>query len=310
MRYEEISSLVGNTPVVGIQKLSPKPDVRIWAKLEGQNPTGSVKDRIAKAMIENAEASGELTGDRVLLEPTSGNTGISLAFLARSKGYRLLCVMPDTASAERTQMIKLFGGEVVYSPGEGGSNGAIEMAKQMVEEDSKYLMLYQYGNEANPRAHYETTGPEILADLPEVTHFVAGLGTGGTLTGVGRFFADNKPEVRIVAAEPEQGDLVYGLRSLEDGFVPPVLDQSVLHSKIKVNAAASVIWTQALAKEEGVFAGISSGATVYVARRLAERLDTGDIVCLFADGGWKYLSTEIWTTEVEQAAERVEYMPW
>jgi cysteine synthase len=310
MRFDDISSLVGNTPLVGIQKLSPNPNVRLWAKLEGQNPTGSLKDRIALKMIEEAEASGELSEDRVLLEPTSGNTGISLAFLARRKGYRLVCVMPETASAERTQMIKLFGGEVVYSPGKEGSNGAISMAKQMVEEDSKYVMLYQYGNEANPKAHYDTTGPEIMRDLPEVTHFVAGLGTGGTLTGVGRFFAKNKPEVRIIAAEPEQGDLVYGLRSLDDGFIPPILDESVLHGKVKVNAADSVAWTQALAKEEGVFAGISAGATVFVARRYAERIDEGDIVCLFADGGWKYLSTEIWTTRVEEAAERVEYMPW
>jgi [CysO sulfur-carrier protein]-thiocarboxylate-dependent cysteine synthase len=310
VRFEDISSLVGNTPLVGIQKLSPNPKVRIWAKLEGQNPTGSLKDRIALKMIERAEASGELSPDRVLLEPTSGNTGISLAFLARRRGYRLVCVMPETASAERTQMIKLFGGEVVYSPGEGGSNGAIEMAKQMVEQDSKYLMLYQYGNEANPQAHYETTGPEILQDLPEVTHFVAGLGTGGTLTGVGRFLADNKPEVRVIAAEPEQGDLVYGLRSLDEGFIPPILDQSVLHGKVKVKAADSVAWTQALAREEGIFAGISAGATVFVARRYAQRVESGDIVCLFADGGWKYLSTEIWTTQVEEAAGRVEYMPW
>jgi cysteine synthase len=310
VRFDDISSLVGNTPLVGIQKLSPNPNVRLWAKLEGQNPTGSLKDRIALKMIEEAEASGELSEDRVLLEPTSGNTGISLAFLARRRGYRLVCVMPETASKERTQMIQLFGGEVVYSPGKEGSNGAITMAQQMVEEDSKYLMLYQYGNEANPRAHYDTTGPEILRDLPEVTHFVAGLGTGGTLTGVGRFFAKNKPEVRIIAAEPEQGDLVYGLRSLDEGFIPPILDQSVLHGKVKVNAEDSVAWTQALAKEEGIFAGISAGATVFVARRYAQRMDAGDIVCLFADGGWKYLSTEIWTTQLEEAAERVEYMPW
>ncbi|MDQ4149877.1 MAG: cysteine synthase [Actinomycetota bacterium] len=310
MRYEDISSLIGNTPIVGIQNLSPNPRVRLWAKLEGQNPTGSVKDRIALAMIEKAEAAGELDEGRVLLEPTSGNTGISLAFLARRKGYRLVCVMPESASKERAQMIELFGGEVVYSPAEGGSNGAIEKAKQMAEDDSKFLMLYQYGNEANPRVHYETTGPEILRDLPEVTHFIAGLGTGGTLTGVGRYFAEKKPDVKIVAAEPEQGDLVYGLRSLEEGFIPPILDQSVLHGKVKVNVAASVTWTQALAKEEGIFAGISSGAAVYVARRIAERAEAGDVVCLFADGGWKYLSTEIWTMQVEEAAERVEYMPW
>jgi cysteine synthase len=305
-----MSALVGNTPLVGIQSFSPKPSVRIWAKLEGQNPTGSLKDRIAREMIEDAERSGQLTKDKVLLEPTSGNTGISLAFLARQKGYRLVCVLPETASPERTQMIKLFGGEVVYSPGEEGSNGAIRKAKRMVEEDSGYHMLYQYGNEANPGAHYRTTGPEILKDLPTVTHFVAGLGTGGTLTGVGRFFREAKPDVRIIAAEPEQGDLVYGLRSLDEGFVPEILDLKMLDRKIKVNSQTSVAFTQALVKQEGVFAGISCGATVYVARRIAEKIDSGDIVCLFADGGWKYLSTDIWSKHVDIAAKQVEYMPW
>lgn len=294
---------------MGIHSLSPNPNVRIWAKLEGQNPTGSLKDRIAVKMIESALATGELTHDRVLLEPTSGNTGISLAFFASRLGYRLVCVMPETASPERAQLIRLFGGEVIYSPGDKGSNGAIDVAKEM-SEDPKYLMLYQYGNEANPRAHYETTGPEILQDLPEITHFVAGLGTGGSLTGVGRFFKETKPSVKVIAAEPEQGDLVYGLRSLEDGFIPPVLDESMIDSGIKVNAHQSVTWTQALADREGIFAGISSGATLHVARREASKMDEGDIVCLFADGGWKYLSTEIWTKQVEEAATSVEYMPW
>lgn len=304
-----MAGLVGNTPLVGINSFSPNPNVRIWAKLEGQNPTGSIKDRIAREMIEQAEASGELTKDKILLEPTSGNTGISLAFLAKQKGYKLLCVMPETASEERSQMIKLFGGEIVYSPGEQGSNGAIEMAKKMAA-DPRYFMLYQYGNPNNPGAHYRTTGPEILKDLPSVTHFVAGLGTGGTLTGVARFFAEAKPDVRIIAAEPEQGDLVYGLRSLDDGFVPPVLDASLLHRKIKVNSQTSVGYTQALAEQEGIFAGISCGATVYVAQRIAKNLESGDIVCLFADGGWKYLSTNIWATHVDIAAKQVEYMPW
>ena len=302
--------LVGNTPLVGIQSFSPKPEVRIWAKLEGQNPTGSVKDRVALAMIEKAEAEGLLTPDKVLLEPTSGNTGISLAFLARQKGYRLVCVMPETASKERAQMIKLFGGEIRFSPGQEGSNGAIRMAKLMADQDSKFLMLYQYGNDANPASHYDTTGPEILRDLPTVTHFVAGLGTGGTLTGVGKFFRDHKPDVRIIAAEPEQGDLVYGLRSLEDGFIPPVLDEKVLHGKIKVNSNTSVKFTQDLVLQEGLFAGISCGATVYVAQKIAGRIDAGDIVCLFADGGWKYLSTDIWDIHPDIAAKRVEYMPW
>lgn len=310
MPYDDITELIGNTPLVGIHALSPKPGVRIWAKLEGQNPTGSVKDRIALAMIDAAERSGDLTTRRILLEPTSGNTGISLAFLAQRRGYQLVCVMPETASRERAQMIGLFGGQIVYSPGEEGSNGAIRLAKQMAESDPKYLMLYQYGNEANPSAHYATTGPEILGALPEVTHFVAGLGTGGTLTGVGRFFAEHKPEVRIVAAEPEQGELVYGLRSLDDGFIPEVFDASLLHSRIKVSAQNSVVWTQALATGEGIFAGLSSGATVFVARRIAERLEQGDIVCLFADGGWKYLSTGIWSNDAAEAARKVEYMPW
>lgn len=310
MRFDDIEALVGETPLVGLTHLSPSPDVKIWAKLEGQNPTGSVKDRIARLMIEDAISSGELTEERILIEPTSGNTGISLAFLARRRGLRLVCVMPETASAERAGLIRAFGAEVVFSPGPQGSNGAIEMAKKMAVDDPSYLMLYQYGNEANPRAHYETTGPEILRDLPQITHFVAGLGTGGTLTGVGRYLKERSADIKVVAAEPEQGEMVYGLRSLEDGFVPPVFDPSVLDSKIKVRASDAVIWTQALAKQEGIFAGISSGATMHVARRIAERIDGGDIVCLFADGGWKYLSTEIWTKQVEEAARDVEYMPW
>lgn len=310
MPAADVTRLIGRTPLVGIQRLSPNPRVRIWAKLEGQNPTGSVKDRIAQAMIEEAERSGQLTQDKVLLEPTSGNTGISLAFFARLKGYRLVCVMPETAPLERRQMVAAFGGEIRLSPGERGSNGAIVVAKEMVAADEKYLMLNQYENEANPSVHYQTTGPEILEDLPEVTHFVAGLGTGGTLTGVGRFLKEKKPEVRVIASEPEQGELVYGLRSLEEGYIPPVLDESVINSKIKVNAHDSVTWTRELLNREGIFAGISSGATVHVARRVAERIDEGDIVCLFADGGWKYLSTEIWTKQVEDAAKGVEYVPW
>lgn len=312
MRADDITGTIGNTPLVGIHSLSPNPRVRFWAKLEGQNPTGSLKDRIAKAMIEAAEAQGALgpgKKERTLLEPTSGNTGISLSFFARRKGYRIVCVMPETASAERAKLIELYGGEIVYSPGEKGSNGAIAVATEMAS-DPKYLMLYQYGNEANPRAHYETTGPEILRELPEITHFVAGLGTGGTLTGVGRFFAERTPHVQVIAAEPEQGDLVYGLRSLEEGFIPPILDEGVLHGKIKANSTDSVIWTRELLAREGIFAGISSGATVHVARRVAARIEEGDIVCLFPDGGWKYLSTEIWTKQVDEAAKGVEYMPW
>lgn len=310
MRFDDISGLVGNTPLVGIPSLSPKPGVRIWAKLEGQNPTGSLKDRIARAMLDAAEASGELTPERRLLEPTSGNTGISLAFLARRRGYPLMCVMPETASAERRDLIAAFGAQIKLTDGETGSNGAIEVARKMAEEDPTFLMLYQYGNAANPGAHYATTAPEILRDCPQITHFVAGLGTGGTLTGVGRYLREHRPDVKVVAAEPQQGDLVYGLRSLDDGFVPPVFDPTVLHRRIKVNAVDSVRRTQQVLAQEGIFCGISSGATVHVARRIAMDIDQGDIVCLFADGGWKYLSTAIWTKELGQAATDVEYMPW
>jgi cysteine synthase len=310
VRFDDITGLVGNTPLVGITRLSPNPRVRIWAKLEGQNPTGSLKDRIVRAMLDAAERSGELTPDRVLLEPTSGNTGISLAFFARRRGYRLLCVMPETASAERRQLIQAYGGEIRLTEGEFGSNGAIEVAKKMVEEDPRYLMLYQYGNSANPGAHYETTGPEIVRDCPEITHFVAGLGTGGTLTGVGRYLREHHPQVQVIAAEPQQGDLVYGLRSLDEGFVPPVFDAGVLHGRFKVSSKDSVNLTREVLDKEGIFCGISSGATVHVARRIAHRVDGGDIVCLFADGGWKYLSTELWTKQLDQAAGDVEYMPW
>jgi cysteine synthase B len=310
VRFDDITGLVGNTPLVGISRLSPNPRVRIWAKLEGQNPTGSLKDRIVRAMLDAAERSGELTPDRILLEPTSGNTGISLAFFARRRGYRLICVMPETASAERRQLIAAFGAEIRLTEGEFGSNGAIEVAKKMAAEDPRYLMLYQYGNAANPGAHYETTGPEIVRDCPEITHFVAGLGTGGTLTGVGRYLREHHPQVQVIAAEPQQGDLVYGLRSLDEGFVPPVFDAGVLHGRFKVGSKDSVNLTREVLDKEGIFCGISSGATVHVARRIAQRIDTGDIVCLFADGGWKYLSTEIWTKQLERAAGDVEYMPW
>jgi len=310
VRFDDITGLVGNTPLVGISRLSPNPRVRIWAKLEGQNPTGSLKDRIVLAMLDAAERSGELKPDRILLEPTSGNTGISLAFFARRRGYRLVCVMPETASAERRQLIAAYGAEIRLTEGEFGSNGAIEVAKKIVEEDPRYLMLYQYGNPANPGAHYETTGPEVVRDCPEITHFVAGLGTGGTLTGVGRYLREHHPHVQVVAAEPQQGDLVYGLRSLDEGFVPPVFDAGVLHGRFKVSSRDSVNLTREVLDKEAIFCGISSGATVHVARRIAERIDSGDIVCLFADGGWKYLSTEIWTKQLEQAAGDVEYMPW
>ena len=309
MRAADILDAIGDTPLVGIQRLSPKPTVRMWAKLEGQNPTGSLKDRIARAMIEEAEASGELTGDRVILEPTSGNTGIALAMVARRKGYRMMAVMPDNASDERIRLLELFGAEVVFSPAEKGTNGSIEVARRMAE-DPRYFMPFQYGNPANPKAHYEGTGEEIVRELPEVTHLVAGLGTGGTLTGAGRRLKEHNADIKVIAAEPELGELVYGLRSLDEGFVPPILDEQVLDGKHLVGAEDALRWTRQLAEREGIFAGISSGAVLHVARRVAERLEAGDIVCLLADGGWKYLSTEAWAEDEERAAKKVTETLW
>jgi cysteine synthase B len=309
MRAGDILDAIGNTPLVGIQRLSPKPEVRLWAKLEGQNPTGSLKDRIARAMLEAAEASGELTPERVILEPTSGNTGIALAMVARRKGYRLMVVMPENASPERVQLLELYGAEIVFSPGEAGTNGSIEVARRMAE-DARYFMPFQYGNPANPRAHYEGTGAEIVRDLPEVTHFVAGLGTGGTLMGVGRRLKEHDPGVQVIAAEPELGDSVYGLRSLEEGFVPPIVDESLLDGKHLVAAGDALRATRLLADREGIFAGISSGAALHVARKVGERVPEGDIVCLLPDGGWKYLSTGAWSGAVSEAEKRVEETVW
>jgi [CysO sulfur-carrier protein]-thiocarboxylate-dependent cysteine synthase len=309
VRANDILDAIGNTPLVGIPRMSPKPSVRMWAKLEGQNPTGSLKDRIARAMIEAAEADGTLTPDRVILEPTSGNTGISLALVARRKGYRLTVVVPDNASEERIRLLELFGAEIVFSPADRGTNGSIEVARAMAA-DEKFFMPFQYGNPANPRAHYEGTGEEILRDLPEVTHFVAGLGTGGTLTGVGRRLKEHDPAVQVIAAEPELGELVYGLRSLEDGFVPPVLDESILDGKFLVGSSDALRATRELTGREGIFAGISSGAALHVAVRVAERIDAGDVVCLLADGGWKYLSTQAWAEDVERAEKSVAEALW
>jgi [CysO sulfur-carrier protein]-thiocarboxylate-dependent cysteine synthase len=309
VRTEDILAAVGNTPLVGIQRLSPKPSVRLWAKLEGQNPTGSLKDRIAVAMVEDAQASGALTPDRTILEPTSGNTGISLALVARRKGYRLMAVMPDNASEERVRLLELYGAEIVFSPADQGTNGAIDVARRMAE-DPRYFMPFQYGNPANPKAHYEGTGAEIIRDLPEVTHFVAGLGTGGTLTGAGRRLKEHDPGIQVIAAEPELGELVYGLRSLDEGFVPPILDESVLDRKFLVSSEDALRATRDLADREGVFAGISSGAVLHVARRIAAGLDRGDVVCLLADGGWKYLSTEAWSEDPERAAKKVGETLW
>ena len=291
MRYEDLVDAIGNTPLVGLPRLSPKPGVRLWAKLEGHNPTGSVKDRVAKAMVDDAEKSGLLTPGATLLEPSSGNTGIALAVVARVRGYRLVVVLPENTSLERRQLLELYGAGVVLTPADQGSNGAIERAKRLAAEHPDWVMLYQYGNPANALAHYETTGPEIWRDLPEVTHFVAGLGTSGTLMGVGRYLHERNPAVKVVAAEPEYGDLVYGLRNLDEGFVPPIFDPDVLDGRIKAGAAAALARTRELASAEGLFSGISGGAVLHVALRLAERLARAEIVLLVADGGWKYLST-------------------
>jgi cysteine synthase B len=308
--YHDLIEAIGNTPLVELQRLSPKPGVRFFAKLEGQNPTGSVKDRIAKYMIAAAEASGSLTPDRVVLEPTSGNTGIALAMICRIKGYRLKVVMPESVSEERAQLLQAFGAEVVYSEGIKGTNGSIAVAQQMAAEEPNYFMPYQYGNEANPRAHYETTGPEILRDLPDVDVFIAGLGTGGTLTGVGHYLKEQKPDVKVVACVPHPGDLVQGLRSLEEGFIPPVLDESVLDGKIVVDSRASFAATKELTQTEGIFAGISAGAVLRTAQRVAERLDRGNVVLLLADGGWKYLSTSLWSKDYEELGDEIEGKVW
>ncbi|MSQ61017.1 MAG: cysteine synthase [Dehalococcoidia bacterium] len=313
MRYASILDLIGNTPLVEIPRLSPNPNVHLYAKLEGQNPTGSVKDRIALLMIERAERDGLLVpgSARVLLEPTSGNTGIGLAMIGRRKGYRVRVVMPDSVSEERTQLLRAYGAEIVYSAGSRGTNGSIALAQEIVAaEPDKYVMLYQYGNQANPDAHYTTTGPEILRDLPEIDVFVAGLGTGGTLTGVGRYLKEHKPGVRIVAAAPHPGDLVQGLRSMEEGFIPPVFDERVLDGRIVVDSRSSFAATKELTQKEGIFAGISSGAVIRTAQRVAERMESGHIVCLLADGGWKYLSTDLWTKDYDGLAEEVETKIW
>jgi [CysO sulfur-carrier protein]-thiocarboxylate-dependent cysteine synthase len=302
MRYEDLVDAIGNTPLVGLPRLSPRPGIRLWAKLEGQNPTGSVKDRVAKAMVEDAEKSGVLGPGATLLEPSSGNTGIALAVVARVRGYRLVVVLPENTSVERRQLLELYGAQIVLSPADQGSNGAIERAKALAAEHPDWVMLYQYGNPANVLAHYETTGPEIWRDLPEVTHFVAGLGTSGTLMGVGRYLKEQNPAIKVIAAEPEYGDLVYGLRNLDEGFVPPIFDPDLLDGRIKAGAAVSLSRTRQLAAVEGLFAGVSGGAALHVALRLAERLERAEIVLLVADGGWKYLSTGAYAAD-EAAAE-------
>jgi cysteine synthase/molybdopterin converting factor small subunit len=302
--------LIGSTPLVELRRLSPKPAVKIYAKLEGQNPTGSIKDRVARAMIEAAEGAGELERGRHLLEPTSGNTGISLALVARLKGYPLTCVMPENATEERRRLLRLYGAEIVLSPAEEGSNGAVRLALALAERDPRYFMPFQYANPANPRAHYEGTGREIAEALERVDALVAGLGTGGTLMGTGERLRESFPELVVAAAEPLPGDPVMGLRSLEDGYVPPILDVTKLDRKVLVSNQESVRAVRALLEREGIFAGVSAGAAVHVARRLAEELDEGVIVAILADGGWKYLSADFWEAQGEDVERSMERTVW
>jgi cysteine synthase B len=311
MPHNSILGAIGNTPLVKLERMSPKPGVDIYAKLEGFNPTGSVKDRIALYMIDAAERSGELTPERTVLEPTSGNTGISLAMVCRAKGYRLLCVLPDNVTPEREALLRAFGADVVYAENATSTNDAVFKAQQMLaDEPERYFMPYQYGNESNPRAHYETTGPEILRDLPRVDAFVAGLGTGGTLTGTGHYLKDHLADVKVIAAVPHPGDLVQGLRAIEEGFIPPVLDESVLDGRIVVDSVTSFRTTKELMEKEAIFAGISSGAVLRVAIRVAERLEGGNVVALLADGGWKYLSTELWSRDYGDTPEETQGTIW
>jgi [CysO sulfur-carrier protein]-thiocarboxylate-dependent cysteine synthase len=306
MRYDSPLAAVGNTPLVRLPRLSPSDDVSVWAKLEDRNPTGSVKDRPALHMIEQAERDGRLTPGCTILEPTSGNTGISLAMAARLKGYRIVCVMPENTSVERRQLLAMWGAEIIPSPAAGGSNTAVRMAKELSAQHPDWVMLYQYGNPDNAGAHYATTGPEILADLPSITHFVAGLGTTGTLMGVGRFLREKLPGIQIVAAEPRYDDVVYGLRNLDEGFVPELYDETVLTARFSVGSEDSVRRTRELLREEGIFAGISTGAALHAALGVANKVlragRCADIVFVVADGGWKYLSTGIYNAESTEAA--------
>lgn len=309
MRAASLLDAIGHTPLVELHRISPKRTVRILAKLEGHNPTGSLKDRIAKYMVEAAERSGELTKDKIILEPTSGNTGIGLAMVARLKGYKVKVVVPDNVTVERRQLLELFGADIVYSDGNLGTNGSIKLAQELAE-DPGYFMPYQYGNPANPRAHYETTAVEILQDCPEVDVLVAGLGTGGTLMGCARRLKEHNPKIRVVAVEPHPGDLVSGLRSLEEGFIPPILDTSLLDGKIIVNSRCAFASTKDLTTKEGIFAGVSSGAVIHCAMRLAHRMDRGTIVCILCDGGWKYVSLGVWFKEFPDLGENVQSHIW
>lgn len=311
-RYTNLVEAIGNTPLVELQRLSPKPGVRIWAKLESRNPTGSVKDRVAKALIEDAEEKGLISPGQTILEPTSGNTGIALAMICSRKGYRLKVVMPENVTPERTQLLRMYGAEIVYSPGDQGSNGAVAMAVEMAAADPSYYMPYQYGNPANPAAHYHGTAVEILDELDgRVDAFVAGLGTGGTLMGHARRFKEELGDrVTIVAAEPMQGEPVQGLRSLDDGFIPPIIDLSLLDRKIFVTNRDAVIWTRRLLDEEGLFAGVSSGAIARVAHRIAGEMDEGNVVFIVCDDGWKYLSSGVYTLPVDEVADLESTVWW
>jgi cysteine synthase B len=314
MRYDDLLASVGGTPLVGLPTLSPSPDVRLWAKLEDRNPTGSIKDRPALRMIEEAEKDGSLRPGCTILEPTSGNTGISLAMAAKLKGYRLVCVMPENTSEERRLLLRMWGAEIVSSPAAGGSNEAVRVAKQVAEEHPDWVMLYQYGNPANADAHYRGTGPEILADLPTITHFVAGLGTTGTLMGAGRFLREQVPGVQIVAAEPRYGELVYGLRNLDEGFVPELYDPTVLTTRYSVGPRDAVRRTRELLEEEGIFAGISTGAILHAALGVAAKAhsagERADIAFVVADGGWKYLSTGAYEGTLNEAEDALDGQLW
>ncbi len=317
-RYESLLEAFGDTPLVGLPRLSPQWDgenaVRLWAKLEDRNPTGSIKDRAAIAMVRAAEADGRLTPGCTILEPTSGNTGISLAMVAKLRGYGLVCVMPENTSIERRQLLEMFGARIISSPAAGGSNQAVATAKQLAQQYPDWVMLYQYGNPANAQAHYEGTGPELLRDLPTVTHFVAGLGTTGTLMGTGRYLREKVPDVQIVAAEPRYGELVYGLRNIDEGFVPELYDDSVLTSRFSVTSYDALRRTRDLIEHEGIFAGVSTGAILHAALSVADRAaakhERADIAFIVADGGWKYLSTGAYSGSLQQAAEALEGQLW
>jgi cysteine synthase len=314
MRYDSLLDACGDTPLVGLPRLSPGPRVRLWAKLEDRNPTGSVKDRAALYMVRAAESEGRLRPGDTILEPTSGNTGIALAMVAKLRGYRLVCVMPENTSVERRQLLAMYGAEIIPSPAAGGSNQAVAQAKQLAAEHPDWVMLFQYGNEANARAHYETTGPELLRDLPTLTHFVAGLGTTGTLMGVGRYLRDKNPDVEIIAAEPRYGELVYGLRNIDEGYVPELYDATVLTRRFSVGTRDALLRTRQLIEVEGIFAGLSTGAVLHAALAVGHAAlragQTADIAFTVADGGWKYLSTGAYAGTLTEAEERLEGQLW